>query len=289
MMELPGSFSGMWSSPMPHRGPLASQRMSLAIFMRLAAKAFRAPWANTRASLLVRAWNLLASGVKSAPVISRSRRHTTSSYPSGALRPVPTAVPPMASFCNSGKAVRSIRQGASTSSRQPETSWANRRGVASCRWVRPMRIRSGYPSSSFRKAAASRSAAGSTCSVMLKAAAMWRAEGKVSLLDWEAFTWSLGWSWTPRSAARWAMTSLTFMLVWVPLPVCHTTRGNSSSHFPARISRHTAEMAPACSAVSLPQSALARAQASFSQAKAVMISRGWRWPPIWKFSRLRWV
>ena len=86
------------------------------------------------------------------------------------------------------------------------------------------------------------------------AAAMWRAEGKVSLLDWEAFTWSLGWSFTPRSAARWAMTSLTFMLVWVPLPVCHTTRGNSSSHFPARISAHTSAMVPACSAVSLPAS-----------------------------------
>ena len=56
---------------------------------------------------------------------------------------------------------------------------------------------------------------------------------------------------------------MTFMLVWVPLPVCHTTRGNSSFHLPARISAHTAAMAPACSAVSLPQSALAWAQASF--------------------------
>ena len=143
MMELPGSFSGMFSSPMPHRGPLASNRMSLAIFMRLAARAFSAPWANTRASLLVSAWNLLASGVKSTPVMARSRPHTISSYPLGALRPVPTAVPPMASLVSSGRAARSIRQGASTSSRQPETSWANFRGVASCRWVRPMRIRSG--------------------------------------------------------------------------------------------------------------------------------------------------
>ena len=79
MMELPGSFSGMWSSPMPQRGPLASKRMSLAIFIRFAARAFSAPWAKTRASLLVSAWNLLASGWKSRPVISRSSLQTISS------------------------------------------------------------------------------------------------------------------------------------------------------------------------------------------------------------------
>jgi hypothetical protein len=32
MMELPGSFSGIESSPIPLRGPEASQRISLAIF-----------------------------------------------------------------------------------------------------------------------------------------------------------------------------------------------------------------------------------------------------------------
>ena len=32
MIELPGSFSGMRSSPRPERGPEASRRMSLAIF-----------------------------------------------------------------------------------------------------------------------------------------------------------------------------------------------------------------------------------------------------------------
>ena len=47
MIEEPGSFSGMEISPMPQRGPDASQRMSLAIFIRLQASAFRAPWANT--------------------------------------------------------------------------------------------------------------------------------------------------------------------------------------------------------------------------------------------------
>ena len=44
MMELPGSFSGMSSSPMPQRGPEASRRTSLAIFIRSAASALNAPW-----------------------------------------------------------------------------------------------------------------------------------------------------------------------------------------------------------------------------------------------------
>ena len=47
MMEEPGSFSGMNISPRPSRGPEASQRMSLAIFIRSAARAFRATWEKT--------------------------------------------------------------------------------------------------------------------------------------------------------------------------------------------------------------------------------------------------
>ena len=59
------------------------------------------------------------------------------------------------------------------------------------------------------------------------------------------------------------MTSLRFILVWVPLPVCQTTSGNSSSHWPARIWAQAREMASACSGVSFPAAALAWAQASF--------------------------
>ncbi len=59
MMELPGSFSGILSSPMPQRGPEASQRISLAIFIKDAARVFSAPWQNTSASLAARASNLL--------------------------------------------------------------------------------------------------------------------------------------------------------------------------------------------------------------------------------------
>jgi hypothetical protein len=45
MIELPGSFSGILSSPIPQRGPEASQRMSLAIFISDAASVFSAPCA----------------------------------------------------------------------------------------------------------------------------------------------------------------------------------------------------------------------------------------------------
>ncbi len=40
MIELPGSFSGMVISPMPQRGPEASQRTSLAILVSEAASVF---------------------------------------------------------------------------------------------------------------------------------------------------------------------------------------------------------------------------------------------------------
>ena len=43
MMEQPGSLSGSLSSPMPQRGPEASQRMSLAIFISATARPRSAP------------------------------------------------------------------------------------------------------------------------------------------------------------------------------------------------------------------------------------------------------
>ena len=51
--------------------------------------------------------------------------------------------------------------------------------------------------------------------------------------DWDMFTSSLGWigffdpiSPPAISIARFEITSFTFMLVWVPLPVCQMRRGN---------------------------------------------------------------
>src|ERR1700739_1584490 len=59
MIEEPGSFSGMISSPSPERGPEASQRMSLEIFINDAANVSSAPCANTISSCADKAANLL--------------------------------------------------------------------------------------------------------------------------------------------------------------------------------------------------------------------------------------
>ena len=50
MIDEPGSFSGSINSPSPARGPEASQRMSLAIFISEAASVFSAPLAKTISS-----------------------------------------------------------------------------------------------------------------------------------------------------------------------------------------------------------------------------------------------
>ena len=106
---------------------------------------------------------------------------------------------------------------------------------------------------------------------------MCRAVGKVSLELWDRFTWSLGWS---RSSPAWrlphrAMTSLQFMLVWVPLPVCHTARGEVPRQLPGQDGLRQAPGMRSCRrSSSFPSRWLAAAQASFKVAKARMRSRG---------------
>ncbi len=114
----------------------------------------------------------------------------------------------------------------------PEISWPSVIGTASWRCVRPILT---MPANSFALASSvSRSfrTAGTSRKRICSTAAMCMAVGKVSLEDWLLFTSSLGWtgvfepSVPPRiSIARLAMTSLAFMLVCVPLPVCQTERG----------------------------------------------------------------
>ena len=67
MIELPGSFSGIVISPRPQRGPEASQRTSLAIFMSEAASVLSAPCANTSASCAASASNLFGAVTKGMP------------------------------------------------------------------------------------------------------------------------------------------------------------------------------------------------------------------------------
>ena len=71
--------------------------MSLAILKSAAATALIAPWLNTMASWAASASNLFGAVMKGRPVIAAMRSATFSAKPTGALRPVPTAVPPWAS------------------------------------------------------------------------------------------------------------------------------------------------------------------------------------------------
>ncbi len=94
--------------------------------------------------------------------------------------------------------------------------------------------------------------AGRSRSESSRRAAIRIADGITSLLDWQRFTWSFGWTgelpprgWPSSSFARLASTSLTFMFVEVPEPVWKTSRTNWSSNFPSSTSRAAREIASA--------------------------------------------
>ncbi len=120
------------------------------------------------------------------------------------------------------------------------------------------------------------------------------AVGKVSLDDCDMLTSSLGWIGTfdpitppAISMARLEMTSLAFMLVWVPLPVCQTLRGNWSSSFPPETSCAAATMRSDFSGDSMPRSALTSAAASLRIPNARIRGTGIRSSPIGKWWRER--
>ncbi len=123
--------------------------------------------------------------------------------------------------------------------------------------------------------------------------ARWMADGKTSLDDWDALTWSLGCTGEPSfSVAIDAMTSLAFMLDEVPEPVWNTSIGNSSSHLPSATSAAASTMAAATRLSTAGTSlrvALTAAASPLIWASA-RISRGSIVKPeIGKFSTARWV
>jgi len=108
-------------------------------------------------------------------------------------------------------------------------------GTASCRWVRPILMIWLNAWAFFVSEFCRRVMAGNRLSCMAATAARCIEEGMVSLVDWDMLTWSLGCTgifpprWPVRSSlARLARTSLTFMLNWVPLPLCQMTSGKWS-------------------------------------------------------------
>jgi hypothetical protein len=109
MIELPGSFAGSDSSPRPERGPDARKRISLAILLSATASVLSAPEKDTSPSFAASCSKVLGAGSKAKPVISLIARAISAAQPSGALSPVPTAVPPIASLRMSFSNALSIR------------------------------------------------------------------------------------------------------------------------------------------------------------------------------------
>ena len=162
---------------------------------------------------------------------------------------------------------------------QPEITWPRVMGVASCRWVRPTMTTSAYSLALASRVSRSWVTLGYiSCSSLTTAMCM--AVGKVSLEDWPRLTWSLGCTGVlvpicppASSMARLEMTSLAFMLDWVPEPVWNTTSGNSSSSLPQMTSSPALAIRSAMSWGSSPSSALARAADFFSTPRALTMGR----------------
>ena len=130
---------------------------------------------------------------------------------------------------------------------QPPISCPTVSGVASIRCVRPILTTSANSLALASMAWCTRRTAGISALFMRSAAAMCMAVGKVSFEDCDMFTSSLGWmgffepSTPPASSmARLEITSLAFMLVCVPLPVCQMRSGKlvvelAGDHFVGRL------------------------------------------------------
>lgn len=109
--------------------------------------------------------------------------------------------------------------------------------------------------------------------------------GKVSFELWLLLTWSLGCTGfllpilPPKiSMARFETTSLTFMFVWVPDPVCQTLRGKCSLSLPAITSSQACAMASE-TFLSKPNCVFTVAQAFFNRPNASIKGSGIRSKP----------
>src|SRR6202044_1566934 len=108
-------------------------------------------------------------------------------------------------------------------------------GVASCMCVRPILTMSAHSSALAAIESCSAFTAGINRCFTLTEAAMYIADGNESLDDCDILTWSFGWTGVLLPSAvpaswqqRFEITSFTFMLNCVPLPVIHTCNGNIS-------------------------------------------------------------
>ena len=89
--------------------------------------------------------------------------------------------------------------------------------------------------------------------------------------------------------ARFEITSLAFMLDWVPEPVCHTTSGKWSSSLPSITSWAAATMASPIFLSSPPSAMLVSAAARLTMPNARTMGRGCFSQPILKLPSERWA
>ena len=244
MIEEPGSFSGIRISPRPARGPEASQRTSLAIFMqRRREGADRAVGVDER-----------VVGRERLELVGRGDEPEARDLRDFLRHPVPEVRGRVQSRADRGAAEGELLQvghgrldvlEAVVELRHPSRHLLAERHRDRVLEVRAAdlddRRRTPWPSGRASRAASA--PPGISRRRISATAAMCMAVGKVSLEDWLRLTSSFGWtgffepSSPPRiSIARFAMTSLAFMLVCVPLPVCQTTSGKWSSSSPAMTS-----------------------------------------------------
>jgi len=290
MIEEPGWRSGREISARPVRGPDDIQRRSLAIFVRPTAIVRSCPLVSTTPSRAPCASKWSRASVRGSPVTRATSSMTAAENPGGVLMPVPTAVPPRGSSASRGRDARSRSTPYETCAAYPPNSCPSVTGVASIRCVRPDLTTSANSRDLRVRAAARCSSAGIRSWVTAAVAAMWMEDGKTSFDDWDAFTWSLGWTARPsRSDASVAMTSLAFMLDDVPEPVWNTSTGKCSSHFPSATSAAASWIASAMSASSTFSSAFTFAAAPLIRASASMWARSMRCPDTGKFSTARCV
>ena len=89
--------------------------------------------------------------------------------------------------------------------------------------------------------------------------------------------------------ARLEMTSLAFMLDWVPEPVCQTTSGKWSSHLPAATSEAASAIGWPSAGSSAPSAMFTSAAACLMTPRARTMATGCFSQPIGKLMTERWV
>ena len=296
IIDDPGSFSGKFNSPSPDLGPDPSNLISLAILWSETATVFIIPDISTIASCVAIASNLFSAVLKLIPVNLDTLEANNFEKLFFVFKPVPTAVPPWAKYFSliSANSTRLIPN--SICFWKPENSWPKERGVASCKWVLPILMILSHNFTFLDNSLCKYFKEGMTDFVTVSTQAICIAVGKVSFEDWLLLQWSFGWTgdFDPKMPpkiwiALFEITSLAFIFVCVPEPVCHITNGKCSFNFPSATSFEACIIALPIFLSIIPSSKFVFAEQNFIIPNALTKMSGIVSFPILKFFKERWV